>query len=134
MNTKEKLSEDTQEQSCKSGVMQSVLLPTELRIGNLTSAGVVVEIQKECFYVHDGKSSLKNTWFDIQSIPLTEEWLVKCGLTKNNGYPYKFLNGFIKIRNGVYFYKYYHLDIELKYVHQLQNLYFSLTQTELTVA
>jgi hypothetical protein len=34
------------------------VVPTELQWGNLTSAGVVVDT-KECFYVHDGKSSLK---------------------------------------------------------------------------
>ena len=70
---------------------------------------------------------------NCKPIPLTEEWLIKFDITKNNGYPYKFLNGFIKIRNGVYFYKYYDLDIELEFVHQLQNLYFTLTGEELTI-
>ena len=69
---------------------------------------------------------------DVDGILLDEKWLIKAGLQKNNGYPYKFLNGFIKIRNGIYFYKYYNLDIELKYVHQLQNLYFTLTGSELS--
>ena len=58
----------------------------ELRIGNLTSAGIVIEIQKECFYVHDGKSSLKNTWFDINPIKITEEWLLKFGFKKYIGW------------------------------------------------
>jgi len=66
-------------------------------------------------------------------VPLTEDWLEKFGLKKNNGYPHKLLNGFIKIRNGVYFYKYNLLEIELQYVHQLQNLYFALTNEELTI-
>ena len=68
---------------------------------------------------------------DVDGILIDERWLIKAGLIKNNGYPYTFFNGFIKIRNGIYFYKYYHLDIELKYVHQLQNLYFALTNEEL---
>lgn len=65
-------------------------------------------------------------------VPLSGEWLENFGIKKKDGYPHKFLNGFIKIRNGIYFYKYYDLDIQLEFVHQLQNLYFTITGTELT--
>lgn len=123
----------------KQAVMQSVLSNTDLRIGNLIFSKETQEVQKITGITEEHPFFNSITfdypnWDEIEPIKLTEEWLVNFGLSKNNGYPYKFLNGFIKIRNGVYFYKYYHLDIELKYVHQLQNLYFSLTQTELTVA
>ena len=129
------------EQLPQVAVMQSVLLPAELRIGNLTSAGIVVEIQKDCFYVHDGESSLKNTWFDIKPIPLTEEWLVKFGFKKTNeseDVEWYTLNNFdIAIHeedNQVYF-VFQHMVLRfIKSVHQLQNLHFALTQTELTVA
>lgn len=67
----------------------------------------------------------------VSPIPLTEEWLIKLGFGKQNGYPFEMLNGYIKIRNGIYFFKYYQLEIELNYVHQLQNLYFALTSKEL---
>jgi hypothetical protein len=68
----------------------------------------------------------------LQPIPLTEGWLLKFGFGKQNGYPYKFNFGFIKMRNGIWFYKYYSLEIDLNYVHQLQNLYYALTGEELT--
>jgi hypothetical protein len=69
----------------------------------------------------------------LHRIPLTEEWLLKFGFRSNNGYPLKLLCGYIKIRNGVWFFKYNKLDIELQYVHQLQNLYFALTGKELEI-
>ena len=54
----------------KTAVMQSVILPNELRIGNLLYFGnakcKVVEIQKECFYVENEKcTELKNTTSDL---------------------------------------------------------------------
>lgn len=106
----------------------------ELRIGNLIEEGEIEQIDNsidEVYYSGDGYY-LSNYCCNLSPVLLNEEWLIKAGLIKNNGYPYKFLNGFIKIRNGIYFYKYYHMDIELKYVHQLQNLYFALTATELS--
>jgi len=70
----------------------------------------------------------------IKPIELTEEILLKCeNITKTNGYPYKMLNGFIKIRNGVFFFKYYDLEIELPYLHTLQNIYFALIGQELQI-
>ena len=107
----------------------------ELRLGNLTSAGIVTEIHNDCFYVHDGQSSLKNTWFDIQPIPLTEEWLLQLGFVKDTDIDYR----------------YYHINGSLAYdlddnciriddtwefgkrmfVHEIQNLYFALTGQEL---
>lgn len=68
---------------------------------------------------------------EANPIPLTEEWLLKFGFGKENGYPYKFPNGVLKIRNGVYFFKHNDIEIDLHFVHQLQNLYFALTGKEL---
>lgn len=126
----------------------------ELRINNLTSAGIVIEIQKECFYVHDGKSSLKNTWFDINPIKITEEWLLKFGFEKfvyeseETGYGTEY-----KLKASEDVFMVYADDFSLgiysdeiseqndvavipnhehiKHVHQLQNLYFALTGEEL---
>ena len=67
-------------------------------------------------------------------IPFTEEWIIKFGLSKQNGYPYKYLNGFLKIRNGVFFFKYHDLEVELPFVHNFQNLNFTLTGVELAVS
>lgn len=78
-----------------------------------------------------------NVGFNLvhKPIELTEEILLKCDeIVKNNSfYPYKFLNGLIKIRNGIYFFKYYGIEIELPFLHQLQNLFFALTNEELQI-
>lgn len=71
----------------------------------------------------------------MQPIPLTEEWLLKFGFNKNklgfyskgrfsyhHEYGWKILENWVKGWVGV---------AELKYVHQLQNLYFALTGKEL---
>jgi len=86
---------------------------------------------------------------NIEPIPLTEEWLLKFGFELyESGYyfPYKINNQWEK--DNWYFcanYRYNQIDIchrgnlgslirfDIKYVHQLQNLYFALTGTELEV-
>ena len=78
----------------------------------------------------------QNESFNLENrpIPLTEEWLLKFGLSKENGYPYKFNKGYLKIRNGVFFFKYHDIEVDLPFVHQLQNLNFALTGVELHVS
>jgi len=72
----------------------------------------------------------------IKPIPLTEEWLLKFGFEKNlkdlswslpNRVPLTFY--FDGERLSVKFYQ----GNEKRYVHQLQNLYFALTNEELTI-
>ncbi|MCS5622660.1 MAG: hypothetical protein NZ735_01685 [Candidatus Marinimicrobia bacterium] len=100
---------------------------------NMTIPDLYGETESEVFY---------DEW---NPIPLTEEWLVKFGFVldkgvgvwfgerdlsddygcftiwdKYTGIDYKF-----SIENSLY--------IDLKYAHQLQNLYFSLTGEELTI-
>lgn len=105
----------------------------ELRIGNLVN--------------RDGKNIVINSGYEIDNyegqykpIPLTEEWLLKFGfeiklkLSGHNGF---YLNGFYIIKSNYVF----ELLIEgssvilskIKFVHQLQNLYFALTGQELTI-
>ena len=120
----------------------------ELRIGNYVKFGKlfkkVVEIAEEGFYILDKDgTTLKNTWADLQPIPLTEEWLFKFGfknhqeyfeLFKRNEY---FLSFNIKSNElGIYIYntrgiRYW---VNCQYIHQLQNLYFALTREELVVS
>jgi len=116
----------------------------DLRIGNITSAGVVSEILQDRFYVHDGESSLKSTWFDIKPAPLTEEWLLKFGFQvrytighsaqyyiNENPVTHDWMLSILWLEgDNCPFYKNGHHKI--KYVHQLQNLYFALTGEELT--
>lgn len=72
--------------------------------------------------------------FYLEPIPLTEEWLFKFGFISNpyqDRYEkkgYNFLIDVIYIKGTLYL---YYKGVELKCVHQLQNLYFSLTNEEL---
>ena len=105
---------------------ETSIIGTVLEIGNL-------EREFEQIYCECEESF---EWFfkdNYCGIPLTEEWLIRFGLERKNGYPYKYLDGYIKIRNGQYFFKYYQLEIELPYVHTFQNLAYALTGTELTL-
>ncbi len=111
----------------------------ELRIGNLTMQGVVAEIDRHCFRViNENNESLKSTWFEIDPILLTEDWLVKLGFEKTMTWTYTIdLLGSLKL---VYYlgekgwslgFKNYSDFSNLKYLHELQNLYFALTGVEL---
>lgn len=71
----------------------------------------------------------------VQPIPLTPELLIKCGLNERFFKAYK-----IKALDGEKWKGQYGLFINNKweatrfqYLHQLQNLYFALTQEELTI-
>ena len=108
----------------------------ELRIGNLFRFISTNYIE----YVSDIKTNglktpvINNVSIkDTEPIPLTEEWLVKFGFVKD------------KLEVGLYHFN----DLEIflpnyftwktqfinniKHVHQLQNLYFALTNEELTI-
>lgn len=79
---------------------------------------------------------------DVKPIPLTEEWLLKCGFIKGNDMfflPVPMLDMEI---HAVFFHGQYVIELhnhvkaiitEVKHVHQLQNLHFSLTGQELTI-
>ena len=120
----------------------------ELRIGNLfieENSNKIIEVigLDKKTVVFSGKFLYQ---WQAKPIPLTEEWLLKFGfenvhtdwfykdIAKTNSYQFCFniclSNGKITLDSG--------FDensiIKLKYVHQLQNLYFALTGAELTVA
>jgi hypothetical protein len=77
---------------------------------------------------------------DLAGIPITEEWLLKAGFEKHLNGDYYRLKAELCIgawsdKFSIYL-PYYHLDtytggISVKYVHTLQNLYFTLTGTEI---
>ena len=71
-------------------------------------------------------------------IPLTEDWFLKFGIERrqikdlisyntNQLELYQYASN-----NNKIFFEHAHGEVELKYVHQLQNLYFALTGEELT--
>lgn len=106
----------------------------EIRIDNLLFYDTGESIENNFVDWEDIKMCyVDNEYFNehYSPIPLTEDWLVRFGLVKRNGYPHELMDGYIKIRNGVYFFKYYKLEVELPFVHTLQNFYFSTKGKEL---
>ena len=108
---------------------------SELRIGNLIEFHRKIELIKG---IEDDWVGLSKSYrvplnaLGLNPIELTEEWLIKMGFgdTGNKKWIHgKF--GFSLIK-GFKFYKSGVLP-EVKYVHQLQNLYFALTGEELTI-
>lgn len=102
----------------------------ELRIGNYFQSNVVGtlcigQIHPADFALYDGVI-LSN----IEPIPLTEEWLIKFGFSvyKHGAELGNF--SILKLLNPI---EYNCLGVNLKYVHQLQNLYFCLCGEELTI-
>ena len=67
----------------------------------------------------------------VAPIPLTEEWLVKFGIIEANESHVKRIK--IETDFGELMFYIDNRLPQLKYVHQLQNLYFALTNTELTI-
>ena len=126
-----------------------MLKANELRIGNYYMfadyEGIVYRSIQEIKHNQFGLiGDCDGTNFEIcKPIPLTQEWLSKFGFTiKDTQYAYLNLpnkgayiyinhNGTgIALENDEFELSY---PIELKYVHQLQNLYFALTGEELVV-
>jgi hypothetical protein len=72
---------------------------------------------------------------ELEPIPLTEEWLLKFGFTKHGQYSYFYKDDLIIDKNdlGVFFMCDIDIHVEIKSVHQLQNLYWCLFGEELTL-
>lgn len=124
---------------------------SELRIGNILridgALSVVEEIKKDGLSYHlvPNETFLHQPSLGFQSEPLTEEWLVKLGfhwdlereslLIGIDGILYI---SFYKINDGINEVAQlctingdYTTGIDINHIHQLQNLYFALTGTEL---
>lgn len=131
-----------------------MIKPSELRIGNYAnykfwnpnpknpnwefSRVEIVGVLKDNFYFKTENDNRTAKIGELHPIPITEEWLLKFGFTNGvkvdgNGQTIDitlsdnefFLGGFDACISGQCFMG------NIKYVHQLQNLYFSLTNTEL---
>jgi hypothetical protein len=123
--------------------------------GNLQEIGSVTEIKKnlitgdECV-VLDYRSDILHQTQYLQPIPITEEWLLKCGFDKRessvcdafyigiNPITKDWLFDIVWLKNMMdysyedfAFYRNGHHKIHS--VHQLQNLYFALTGEELEI-
>lgn len=77
------------------------------------------------------RMSCQGRWMNqVEPIPLTEEWLIKAGFVKVRDYPVFRFNCIqieLNILKKIWIVRLGVIDIEIKYVHQLQNLYFCLT-------
>jgi len=107
----------------------------ELRIGNYlnTIYGIKrvsdISVDRWCWFL-DSK---------VEPITLTEEWLLKLGFDFGSDFIGECFfiefddknDFFIHIENDKFYYNYD--EIEIKHVHQLQNLYFALTNNELEI-
>lgn len=114
--------------------------PSELRVGNILHEGMVYQIHDDRFYIKDKDGlSLKNKWAVITPEPLTEEWLLKFGFIESkDNHPFLSLKYFYIAFSGTEWVVKQVLSVPfacatIKYVHQLQNIYFALTGEELTL-
>lgn len=111
---------------------ESMMMANELRIGNW----VRLKYHDHKFQVEaEFIVSVKKGFELCQPIPLTEDWLLKFGFEHDD--PNSFW------RKDGFFFDLYHLPLDniiehdskviahVKYVHQLQNLYYALTGKEL---
>jgi len=124
------------------------LLSTELRIGNLVLDGEnrlcrvdQLSINHEDCKIYAIKGAITAS-YRYSGIPLSEELLLKLGFEVNKDYVSEdhlwhdyFLNG---VRIQLPYFEFSHEDgdyqIEIKYLHQLQNLYFCLVGKELNTS
>ena len=130
----------------KTDVSKSVILLNELRIGNniyfiiCDKEDTKLDEYKEITVDVADFEFIRDHNSLFEGIPLTEELLLKYGLIQEEN-EYFFKNETLSISIGTCFYVLSNLgsgearikNNNLKYLHQLQNLYFSLTSRELTV-
>jgi hypothetical protein len=123
----------------------------ELRIGNLVmyfkdTPNKVIGLANGKLYVrYDDDKYFMTELEDASPIPLTEEWLIKFGFgdarITDRLYTRKKTDGFYGFYINKETMSYCTFDyegtiddiIKIEYVHQLQNLYFAVTNEELTM-
>lgn len=120
------------------------LKANELRIGNYLNGKqghvIITEIRENNIVKIQDNTSSFYVGTCLKPIPLTKEWLLKFGFVfgielqdfvkgKHQFIELNCLCGYFS-ENDIF---YYAEKTKLKYVHQLQNLYFALTGDELTL-
>jgi hypothetical protein len=119
----------------------------ELRIGNYVNfkfkTGDIITIKKDYCEIQSDNMIIKSEYSDLQPIPLTPDILEKCGFDMNpdwekyDGYAavldLGWLNIGMSIMGGVCLFDNDNRSTgtNIKYLHQLQNLYYALTGEEL---
>ncbi|MCT3943873.1 hypothetical protein HZQ28_01105 [Elizabethkingia anophelis] len=119
--------------------MSDNLTSRDLRIGNLifNEYGIVSTIVEITDYdrVAVGNNRVVTDLVNCEPIPLTEEWLLKFGFKLKSDADGEYyencgVNILILRSDDIHFF-FGNPNTKDKYVHQLQNLYFALTQKEL---
>jgi hypothetical protein len=113
-----------------------MIKPNELRIGNyiINPFGAIITIDE----IHKSGVKFKTTIYDLthcKPIPLTEEIILKCGFQKHitsDFYP-TFSLKMINVNDGIVYVIGIGFLNHIKYLHQLQNIYFALTNQELNI-
>ena len=123
-----------------------MIKPNELRLENLIlNRHNEIDIVTDRIF-QDFRFPKMDGNFGYKGVKTTEEWLLKFGFKKDsvrdynictNAHGNAFLTAFSDDYETVYFYQNYVISTDysakVKYVHQLQNLYFALTQEELKI-
>lgn len=120
----------------------------ELRIGNLVksknhpkdSVFIIYKIYENSVVALKSGSLYRFYIDELEPVPLTEELLLKFGFENTHRIDYGELKPCyaifslaIMLRHNSFFVDWIGGNTEIKYVHQLQNLYFDLTGEELTI-
>ena len=106
----------------------------EFRVGNLVEYSRNEKIVKIKGFSYGGlhvTSEDEMIWKEIESfnsIPLTRNWLISAGFVRQGETMYNKKDLFIIYVPEMIHYK---TETKIKYVHQLQNLYFAITGEEL---
>lgn len=115
----------------------------ELRIGNIVDSDKKRH-NEEFIIVESISSDVINSGFReystyyLKGVELTEEWLIKAGFEKTKDYyistkpeMYKVFRLNLRVLANEYTFCYEGYFKKIEFVHQLQNLYFELTGSEL---
>jgi hypothetical protein len=113
----------------------------ELRIGNLVQYEPTIDDWEETIITTHTLLQVDISSDSYCGIPLTGEWLEKFGFEQREfdiqKYDCKWSNFSFSLdywnAQKIYIYGWIGGNITIKYVHQLQNLYFALTGEELTI-
>lgn len=118
---------------CINGVPQRILAFTP----NESETTIVGTAYFKIVFAHYKHGDPYETYSDeeVEPVQLTSEWLLKFGFIKKYNYEYHFSKSpFSVILNPLkhdFLFNNFVVSTEIKYLHQLQNLYFALTGTEL---
>jgi hypothetical protein len=123
--------------SKKSLKKEMVMKAQELRINNYLTKIDGTSIQVTSLEIKCAEEMNGHFNSTFEPIPLTEEWLLKLGFVNNCltikgilfevGYVgYDFVNNEMTLRINQF------ISLKIQHVHQLQNLYFTLTNEELS--